>query len=391
MIRNLKNILIIAVILLLTACNKPTESPLDTGQPADTMPVATEASTDLPPTDLPPTDAPNAFEVDPLDPTVVVFDFVDLVCSAAWSTNASYLTCPGHLEEAEGGYIEANDHTVLEGMVSAEAPMLIGLPGNGYPNGLGLFGKYPPFTVYPGDLFKAFIACQGDAVCDLDFSLEYYDQSGSVIPVSWKWDHQAGDGPQEISVDLTPIAGQTVEFFLVLRPHEELNNQWAVWIQPHISRDPAAKPLPTAEILPTPTADPEDKTPGVISGLVDMSSAPPYLKDSMNGGSSPVAVVFFNLSDGTYWWIHTSLTGHPYYQMTVSPGNYQVVAYAQGVGDVPYVAAGYTGQNPSCGKNLKTVTVPPNGMAENIVIADWNWVCGGTASRQPKPAGVPLP
>ncbi len=96
MIRNLKNILIIAVILLLTACNKPTESPLDTGQPADTMPVATESSTDLPPTD-----APNAFEVDPLDPTVVVFDFVDLVCSAAWSTNASYLTCPGHLEEAE--------------------------------------------------------------------------------------------------------------------------------------------------------------------------------------------------------------------------------------------------------------------------------------------------
>jgi len=188
-----------------------------------------------------------------------------------------------------------------------------------------------------------------------------------------------------------PSSRGGVELFLVLRQEEELENQWGVWINPYISRDPSAKPLPTAEILPTPTPDPEDKTPGVISGMVDMSSAPPYLKDSMNGGSSPVVVVFFNQSDGTYWWIHTSLTGHPYYQMTVSPGEYQVVAFAQGVGDVPYVSGGYTGQNPSCGKNLKTVTMPPNGRLENIVIADWNWTCGGTAYRPSKPGGVPLP
>ena len=384
--KNLLSVLLFSVILLMTACNKPTDNPEKIDPPADTLPPTTEAATDIPPTET-----PNVFEVNPLDPTVVVFDFVDLVCSAAWSTNASYLPCPGHLDEGEGGYIEANDHTVLEGMVSVEAPMLIGLPGNGYPNGVGLFGKYPPFTIYPGDLFKAVIACQGNADCNLDFSLEYYDQSGSVIPVSWNWTHQAGDGPKEISVDLTSIAGQTVEFFLVLRAHEELNNQWAVWIQPHISRDPAAKPLPTQEIQPTSEVESGDKTPGVISGMVAMQTAPPYLNDPGTGNSSPVAVVFFNQDDGTYWWIHTSLTGHPYYQMTVTPGNYQVVAYAHGTDIVPYVSAGYTGQNPSCGKNLKTVVVPPNGKVENIIIADWNWTCGGTAFRPAKPGGVPLP
>jgi hypothetical protein len=187
------------------------------------------------------------------------------------------------------------------------------------------------------------------------------------------------------------LAGQTIEFYLVLRPEEDAKDQWVTWIQPYIKRDPAAQPAPTQAVLPTPTVDSTDKTPGVISGMVDMRSAPPYLTDSMSGGSHPVAVVFFNLSDGTYWWIHTSLTGHPYYQMTVSPGEYQVVAYAYGVGDMPYVAGGYTGQNPSCGKNLKTVTMPPNGRVENIVVADWNWTCGGTAYRQPKPSGVPLP
>ena len=383
--KKLFSVLILALVLLLTACNKPVENPAENIQPTNTLPPATEAATDIPPTET-----PKVYEVDPVDSAAIAYDFVEEVCSAAWSTNATYLPCPAHLEDAEGGYVEANDHTVLEGMVSVEAPMLIGLPGNGYPAGVGLFGKYPALTIYPGDTFHTTIACQGDADCDLEFSLEYYPP-GSDRATGWSWDHKAEDGPQTVEVDLSSLAGQTVEFLLVLRPDDKLDEQWAVWIQPHIARDPDAKPLPTQEVLPTLTPDPGDQTPGVISGMVEMSSAPPYLKDSMNGGSSPVAVVFFNLSDGTYWWIHTSLTGHPYYQMTVSPGDYQIVAFAHGVGDVPYVAGGYTGQNPSCGKNQKTVTVAPNGIVENIVIADWNWVCGGTASRQAKPAGVPLP
>jgi hypothetical protein len=381
--------LVFIVVFLMASCNKPIEEP--------SLSLIDETlSTEIPPTEtevvaeIPASATPNILEVDPPDLDRVAYDFVTEVCSAVWSTNATYLPCPAHLEDAEGGYIEATDHTVLEGMVSVEAPLLIGLPGNGYPNGVGLFGKYPPFTVYPGDTFHTTIACQGDAICDLDFSLEYYPP-GATRAVSWERHHLAGDGPQEVSVDLSSLAGQTVEFYLVLRPQEDYQNQWAVWIQPYIDRDPNAEPLPTEEIQPTLTPDPKDQTPGLISGMVDMSSAPPYLTDSMNGGSSPVSVVFYNLSDGTYWWIHTSLTGHPYYQMTVSPGDYQIVAYAHGVGDVPYVTGGYTGQNPSCGKNLKTITVPPNGNVENIVIADWNWTCGGTASRPDKPGGVPLP
>jgi len=380
-------ILILPIIFLLTACNLPTE-PTPEGPYGFASPEEMESMTY---TDTPePTVEPNILEVEPSDPGRVAYDFVSEVCSAAWSTNAVYLPCPMNLDESEGAYVEETDHTVLEGMVSVEAPLLIGLSGSGYPIGVGLFGKYPPFTVYPGDTFHAVIACQGDAQCDLNFSLEYYPP-GATRTKGWNWDHEAGEGPREISADLSSLAGQTVEFYLVLRPHDNYENQWATWIQPFIDRDPEAQPLPTVEILPTPTPDPGEKTPGVISGKVDMSSAPPYLKDSMNGGSSPVAVVFYNLSDGTYWWIHTSLTGHPYFQMTISPGDYQVVAYAMGVGDVSYVAGGYTGKNPSCGKNLKTVTMPPNGRLENIVVADWNWTCGGTASRQPKPGGVPLP
>jgi hypothetical protein len=295
------------------------------------------------------------------------------------------------LEETDGGYVEATDHTILEGMISAEAPMIIALPGKGDGSGIGLFGHYPPMLVYNGDTFFATIACQGDADCYLEFSLEYFDELGNYQDTSWSWIHQVGDGPQMISADLSSLAGQTVDFLLVLRAEDELEGQWAAWIQPYIYRDPNAQPPPTIEPIPTSQPDTDDDTPGVISGMVAMESAPPYMNDPMSGNSMPVVVVFFNLDDGTYWWIHTTLTGHPYYQMTVSPGTYQVVAYGQGVGGVPYVAAGYTGQNPSCGQNLVTVEVPPNGNVENIVIADWNWTCGGSAYRPEKPSGVPLP
>ena len=390
----LRILIITFIVFLFSACSMPSSAgetelaPTNTGQPATNTPSPTDSA---PVPD--PTTTPNKLIVNPPAPGTIALDFVALLCSAEWSNNAYYLPCPAHLDETANGYIEVTDHTVLEGMTSVEAPMIIGLPGRGGETGvgIGLFGHYPSLLVYPGDTFKATIACQGDAECNLEFSLEYFDSQGKFQDTNWSWLHKVGDGPREISADLSALAGQTVDFTLVLRAQEELAGQWAVWIQPHISRDPNAQLPPAVEVVPTTKADSDDKTPGVISGLVAMGSAPPYLNDPGTGNSMPVAVVFFNLDDGTYWWIHSSLTGHPNYQMTVSPGNYQVVAYAQGVGNVSYVAAGYTGQDPSCGKELKTVVVPPNGRVENINIADWNWSCGGSAYRPDKPSGVPLP
>ncbi len=102
-------------------------------------------------------------------------------------------------------------------------------------------------------------------------------------------------------------------------------------------------------------------------------------------------VTFFNQDDDSYWYIQTLLTGQPYYQMTVPPGHYLVVAYARGVGDVPYVSGGYTGSHPSCGQALKVIDVAPGQHVENISIADWNWKCGGTAHHPEKPDAVPVP
>ncbi len=379
----LKILLLIWLIWMLTGCNLPVGSPPVTEPlPLEPTETATFAPTDRPTETALPT--PTATQLAP----EIVYDFVAQACEARWANNTTYLPCPGDLTEIGGGYVEYNDHTVTEGMIAVDAPLLIARPGEGYPHGLGLFGIYPHFTVAGGDTFRATIGCQGDSLCDVEFALEYFDANGTSRNTDWQWQHQAGDGLKEIVVDLSALAGQTVEFTLVVRRQSDAKDHWVVWIRPRIERNTNA-PAPAPA-----TATPEDEvdtTPGVISGVVDMSAAPPYMNDPGTGESMPVAVVFMNLEDGTYWWIHTSLTGHPYYQMTLPPGNYHVVAYGQGVGEEPYVAAGYTGLVPSCGQALQTVVVPPNGEVENIVIADWNWNCGGEAFRYNMPPDVPLP
>ena len=375
----------IFLIIFLVSCSFPSGeqevSPtatllLPTTNPAPTATVIISSPT------------PEGLRITPPQSGTVVLDFVALVCSAQWSNNAYQLPCPGHLEDIGQGYIASLDHTIAEGMLSVEAPLLTFLPGRGNGNGVGIFGRYPALTIFPGDTFHAMIACQGDSPCDTEFALEYFDEYGAYHHSIWAWSHQAGDGIQEISADLSPLAGQSVELMLVAREQGELEENWLLWIQPYIARDPNAQPVPTALATSTPEAS---QIPGVISGAVDMSTSPPYLTDPMKAESTPVVVTFFNLDDGTYWYIQTLLTGHPNFQMTVPPGRYQVVAYARGVGDIPYVAAGYTGRSPSCGQALQVVEVAPNARVENIIIADWNWTCGGTAYRPEKPASVPVP
>lgn len=357
-----------------------TNTQVPTTAPASTnTPVFTATS---PPPTSPPSQPATQVAIPIPDPNTIAYDFAANVCQAEWANSIAYLpNCPGDLDNIEPGYVTNTGIVFAESTTGIETAALIVLPQQGGTN-TAVFGMYPPFEVWPGDQFRATLACQGDAPCDVEFSLEYFDESDEYQVPNWDWAHKVGEGPQSVAVDLTSLAGQSVGFVLAVRDGEGgPANDWALWINPHIFRSPDAVPPPESA----------DQTPGVISGMVEMSTAPPYMNDPGKAESMPVAVVFFNLDDGTYWWIHSSLTGHPYYQMTVPPGNYHVVAYGQGVGDVAYVAAGHTGQNPSCGQPLQTVVVEPNAEVENIVVADWNWMCGGEAYRPEKPADVPLP
>lgn len=159
---------------------------------------------------------------------------------------------------------------------------------------------------------------------------------------------------------------------------------------------PNATPTPpsTAE-SPTPTPTEEPPALATLAGRVVMASAPPYLNDPiLTGGLGvPVVVVGFNLDDGTYYWVDTTGT-HPNYTLRVPAGRYHLAAYGHGLPSLPdlsYVAAGYTGMEPSCGQELVEIVIGAGEMRTGLDIADWNWSCSGTAYRPLKPDDVPVP
>lgn len=380
--------------LILAGCTfqgQPTEATQTTEEAQPTEPPATETS--------PPEPTQELFASP--RPGYIAFDFVARMCDATWSNSGLYLPCPGDSFVDDEGYVLLLDTAMIASGLTVELPSLLTVVPQQSGFG-GIFGHYPAFTVQSGDQFRTILACMHTGkACDVDFELQYFDTSGTFRSLNfgttpWAFGEISTSGTPYLIIeeDLSPLAGQTVEFTLVVRDQDGESSDLAVWIAPYIWRDPAqtsSTPIPTPTFRPPSPTEASDSTPGVISGVVDMSSAPPYLNDPMLGGSgTPVVVVFFNLDDSTYWWYHTAPT-HPNFQMTVTPGRYQIVAYAPGVGGVPYVAAGYTGSNPSCGLPLAEITVAPNGTVSGIQIADWNWTCGGTAYRPPKPADVPNP
>jgi len=126
-----------------------------------------------------------------------------------------------------------------------------------------------------------------------------------------------------------------------------------------------------------------------VEGIVDMSSAPPYLYDDHPPGS-PASVVLFDLNSDMFFTVSTKNT-HPNFSLDVYPGQYYALAYSYGVGDVAYVSGAFTGLEPSCGQPMAVLNILPDSPITNLMINDWNWSCGRTAERLEKPEEVSLP
>ena len=371
-------------ILFIAASCVGSESTID---PVDTAPTSTSTA------DIP---APKSSETTEklLElPTPVVgtvaLDFTDQPCSASWSNNGEYLPCPGNLEEISGGYADRFDAIVIEGNIHINHPGLLTIPAQKGSDFYAIFGKYPPFTVQPGDRFHAVLACaEGFLNCDVSFSLEYYASSSTILQVpDAKWDKQYDTEGSYIYADanLDPLAGQTVQFLLTVRDNGDADGDHAVWIMPHIARLGSA----ATDAIPPHQLNITNIELVNISGFVDMSSAPPYLYDDHPPGS-PASVVLFDLDSDMFFTVSTMNT-HPYFSLDVDPGQYYVLAYSFGVQDVPYVSGAFTGVEPSCGQPMAVLNVLPDTPITNLMINDWNWSCEGTAERLEKPEEISIP
>jgi len=213
--------------LLLTAC-----VPLAGNNSTSTQSVKIEPSPVFTP--IPTfTPAPLPTSTPPAALGTVALDFVALLCNAQWMNGAHKLaSCPSPVSDLSDGYATSFDPS-LEGLPK-NVPILLMIP-----NANALFLRYPSFAVRAGDRFRTSLRCPTSMVCDVQFALEYYDAKGKYHDSLMNWNYKFGDAQIDVDSDLSSLAGQSVDFVLVLRLfHTIANSQQdnGLWIAPHIYR-----------------------------------------------------------------------------------------------------------------------------------------------------------
>jgi hypothetical protein len=121
-------------------------------------------------------------------------------------------------------------------------------------------GKFPPIRIQSGDRFQTMIGCQYKANdCDVTFRLDYQIGANPRRTLGqWREVYEGQFYP--INIDLSALSGENVKFILSVHANGSSHEDFALWINPRISRQ-SSQPA-TA----TPTLAPATATPTVTVG-----------------------------------------------------------------------------------------------------------------------------
>lgn len=185
--------------------------------------------------------------------TLGVFDFIAEACSAIWRSETKNLPCPG-TEGDDRGFVRVLNAPKLEDGTSRGPGLLT------YPNksGSGLItAKFDNFNVKTGDRFQALIGCEYQAEdCNVIFRLQYQIGNGDIRTLGeWREAYEGQYYP--VNVDLRSLSGERVKFILTVLANGTSHDDFALWVNPRITRQssqpPTATNTPTLTFTPTAT------------------------------------------------------------------------------------------------------------------------------------------
>ncbi|MFO8036540.1 MAG: C25 family cysteine peptidase [Anaerolineales bacterium] len=193
-----------------------------------------------------------------------VFSFYDHCCQATWYSGGPQqqeeeLPCPGDKADNRGFVIPLGPNYTLENDQPAQKsfethPRWM---TDGYIYGAFRLADFG-IDIQKGDRFVAKVGfLKGAAAGEVRFSLLYDVYPGkSEIKTKLAEVVDRHDGKlRTINVDLSKYAGYDGILYLYADAHGSSGQDWAVWVDPHIERQPTATPEPT------PTQPPPTKTP----------------------------------------------------------------------------------------------------------------------------------
>lgn len=170
-----------------------------------------------------------------IDGKGMVYNFANNACSAKWSTSETNpLACPGKETDIDKGYVLTKDKPKREDGGQENEIGLITRPNDA--NDGYIQGIYPAFLVKDGDQFRATIQCEANSPkCSLKFELYYRIGSGSFTELG-EWHEVYDELWNPIEIDLSSLAGQQVQFSLVVWNEGTSQDNRGLWLNPMIYR-----------------------------------------------------------------------------------------------------------------------------------------------------------
>ncbi len=167
----------------------------------------------------------------PAPGSTLVYDFANNYCAAQWVSGAGVLPCPGTDADANGFVIRRDNPTLQNGTTYSGRALQT------HPQWVDdgvITGKFPPLDVEAGWRFQTTLGClNGGAACDVIFQLNYRADGGPLQSLG-QWNVKYADAPKVLNIDVSSLAGKSVEFVLAVTANGSPVQDWAIWFKPVI-------------------------------------------------------------------------------------------------------------------------------------------------------------
>jgi hypothetical protein len=169
------------------------------------------------------------------------FNFALEACKATWTSGAGTLPCPGQTTDTKG-FVQLLSDPVVETGKTEDEPALWVHPQfttDGY-----IQVEYPDLQILTGDKFITEVGClYNHKNCKVIFTLSYRQENGTLKNLG-TW-YEAYEGLDvSISIDLSALAGQKVNFILRVDAWGNAEDDHAYWFNPHLSGPPRTGTIP---------------------------------------------------------------------------------------------------------------------------------------------------
>jgi len=180
-------------------------------------------------------------QVVPLTPsTDFSLDMAVNACEARWRSGTGLLGCPGRQDDRNGAVMLLTEPNLES---RRENELAIWLRPNQGSNG-SISGEFPAYRIRDGDRFMAEIGCLRDNPrCNLTFRLDYRALDGELWNLG-AWDEVYDGFTTDIDIDLSALAGQTIQLILGMTNHGNYQDANGFWFAPHIDNV-----IPTSQLV----------------------------------------------------------------------------------------------------------------------------------------------